>query len=265
MTKKLGLALGCGGWRGLVHAGVIKSLEKNHIKIDYLAGSSIGAIIGGLYAVTGKIETVEEIIGSIGYKNIFRVVWDKPLRKKNGLIDGQEMDKFFRKIVGDIKIEDLKIPFRAVCADLYSGKLVAIDKVYLVLAMRASAAIPVLLKAVEWEGKTLIDGGAISPVPCQVCKDMGADVVAGVSLYGGIFPIKKKGRLTKLGMAKMARFLPLKTLADHDLMKADVIIEPKIEGEDYGLLANLVRNKGVMDCGVKETDKKIEEIKALLG
>ena len=265
MTRKLGLALGCGGWRGLVHAGVIKSLEEKQIKIDYIAGSSIGSIVGGLYAVTGKIKVVEDIIGSVGYKTLFRVLWDRPFGKKNGLVDGVKMDKFFRDIVGNVNIEDLKIPFGAVCADIFSGKLVVINKGDLVTAIRASCAIPIIFKAVEMENTTLIDGGAISPVPCQVCKDMGANVVVGVSLYGGIFPIKKRGKLTKIRMAKLARFLPLKTLADNDLKGADVVIEPKIEGEDYGLLANLVRNKGVMKCGVKETNKKIEEIKRLLG
>jgi len=264
--KKLGLALGSGAWRGLVHIGVLRSLEENNIKIDYIAGSSVGAIIGGLYCYFGKVDKVEKIVESLKFKDMIKVLWDKPLKKGEGVISGEKYDQFFRNIVGNIKIEELKIPFVAVCADLKKGKLIKLKRGDLVKAIRASSAIPVVFRPVKRAGRTLVDGGAITPVPVEICRQMGADIVVGVSLYGGVFPVKKnKEIMTRFEMAKVARFLPLKALADHDLEKADIKVEPKIEGEDYGLFANFIKNKKVIDCGRKAMDEKVEELKLLLG
>jgi NTE family protein len=264
--KKLGLALGSGAWRGLVHIGVLKSLEENKIKIDCMAGSSVGAIMGGLYAYFGKANRVENIVKSLKFLDMAKVLWDKPLKKGEGVICGEKYEEFFRKIVGDVNIEDLKIPYVAVCADLKTGKLVNLKRGSLARAMRASSAIPVVFRPIKMAGKTLVDGGAITPVPVDPCRKMGGEVVLGVSLYGGVFPIKRKKRtMTRFEMAKVSRFLPLKRLADYDLEKADIKIEPIIEGEDYGLFANFVRNKKVIDCGKKAMDAKIGELKNILG
>lgn len=264
--KKLGLALGSGAWRGLVHIGVLKSLEENKIKIDYIAGSSVGAIIGGLYSYFGKVSEVEKIVKSLKFSDMIKVLWDKPLHRGEGVISGEKYDSFFRNIVGDVRIEELKIPFAAVCADLKKGELVRLKKGDLVKAMRASSAIPVVFKPVKRAGRTLVDGGAITPVPVEPCRQMGAEIVAGVSLYGGVFPVQRDRKpMTRFEMAKVSRFLPLKTLADHDLEKADVVVEPKIEGEDYGLFANFVKNKQVIDSGKMAMDEKISELKQLLG
>ena len=262
--KKLGLALGSGAWRGLVHIGVLQGLEENGIEIEAIAGSSVGALIGGLWAYFGQSSKVEAIVKSLKFKDMFGVIWDRPLAK-GAMIEGRKYDQFLRKIVGDVKIEELRVPFVAVCADMETGKLVEIRKGDLVKAIRASSAIPVVFRPVKIDGQMLVDGGAIRPVPVENCKKMGVEVVIGVSLYGGVFPVKKDiGQLTKFEMAKVARFLPLKSLADHDLTKAEIAIEPKIVGEDYGFLANFVKNKQVIDCGRTAVEDKIKIIKQKL-
>jgi len=264
--KKLGLALGSGAWRGLVHIGVLKSLEENKIRVDYISGSSIGAIVGGLYAYFGKAIEVEKIVKSLKFRDMVKILWDKPLHRGEGVISGEKFDSFFRNIVGDVKIEELKLPFAAMCADLKRAESVGLKRGDLVEAMRASSAIPVVFRPVKKARRTLVDGGAITPVPVEICRQMGAEIVAGVSLYGGIFPIRKTNKpMTRFEMAKISRFLPLKALADNDLEKADIGIEPRIEGEDYGLFANFIKNKKVIDCGKRAMDEKIEELKQLLG
>lgn len=117
--KKFGLALGSGGWRGLAHIGVIKSLSKNNIPIDFIAGSSIGSIIGGLYAINQDIKEVENIINSLKFKNIFKSVFKNPLDRHQDL--NGRFDHFFKKIIGNIQIEDLKIPYTAVASNLFTG------------------------------------------------------------------------------------------------------------------------------------------------
>lgn len=262
--KKLGLALGCGGWRGLVHVGVLKSLEEHGIKIDVICGSSTGAMIGGLYATTMSALKTEEVMRSIKYKDLFKVMWDVKLRKSNGVIKGNKVDEFFRSFVGDKKIEDLQIKFGAVCTDLYKAETVVIKKGDLVTAIRASSAIPVVFQPVEIKGKLLVDGGATEPVPVAECRKMGADIVIGVSLYGGVFPITDRKMKNQIDVAKVSRFMPLRALARCNLKEADVALEPKIWGEDYGLLANFVKNKEAIDCGKKAMDRKIEEIRQKL-
>jgi len=179
--KKLGLALGSGAWRGLVHIGVLKSLEENKIRVDYISGSSIGAIVGGLYAYFGKAIEVEKIVKSLKFRDMVKILWDKPLHRGEGVISGEKFDSFFRNIVGDVKIEELKLPFAAMCADLKRAESVGLKRGDLVEAMRASSAIPVVFRPVKKARRTLVDGGAITPVPVEICRQMGAEIVAGVS------------------------------------------------------------------------------------
>lgn len=263
-NKKIGLALGSGGGRGMAHIGVIKSLVKNKIPIDYIAGSSIGAIIGGLYAATGDIKEVEKIANSLNFKKFMKSFF-KGIVSRKTIID-KNFDIYFKKIVGDVKIEDLKIPFCAVGSNLLTGELELIKSGDLIMAMKASTAIPLLLKPVKIDDKYIFDGGVISPVPVEVVKKMGANITIGVSLYGNIFPISliKKKRLSKLRAGMLSRFLALKRLTDMDLSKADVVLPLKIPNEDYGVFKKFLSNQKLIDFGFESTEEIIKEIKKLI-
>ncbi|HPT66057.1 MAG TPA: patatin-like phospholipase family protein [Candidatus Woesebacteria bacterium] len=262
--KKIGLALGSGGGRGLAHIGVIKSLVKNNIPIDFIAGSSIGAIIGGLYAATGSVEKLEKIANSVNFKNLLKTIFKKS-SGKNSLFD-KKFNLFFEKIIGDVKIEDLKIPYCAVGSDLITGKVVILNKGSLINAMKASCAIPIIFKPVKIDDKYIFDGGMISPVPVEIVKQTGAGKIIGVSLYGGIFPIKlaKDKRMSKIKAGIISRFLSLKRLADVDLSSADVSIELNIPEDDYRFFSKFIKNRGLIDCGFKETEKMIGKIKKII-
>ncbi len=184
MTKskrpKIGLALGSGGARGLAHIGVIKVLEENNIPIDFIAGSSIGAMAGGLYAAGLTMKKIEEIALSTDWRRVFSVLSDPSLKK--GLIGGKKLKTFIESYIDGKKFEDCKIPFVAVATDLKTGEIVILDKGKIAQAVRASISIPLIFKPIEINGRTLADGGLSAPVPVEIARNMGADIVIAVNL-----------------------------------------------------------------------------------
>ncbi len=176
---KIGLALGSGGSRGLAHIGVIKVLEENNIPIDFIAGTSIGAMAGGFYAAGLGVKKMEEIVLETNWRRMFSLV-DPHL--KQGLITGEKVKTFIEGYVDGKKIEDCKIPFVAVTTDLKTGEIVVLNKGEMAQAIRASISIPLVFKPVEIDGRMLIDGGLSAPVPVKIVQDMGADIVIAVNL-----------------------------------------------------------------------------------
>ncbi len=178
--KKLGLALGSGAVRGLAHIGVIKTLLKHNIRIDYIAGSSIGACIGAHYALYQDIEKLQSDATQNKKDKLF-VLLDPA--GKGGLIKGERLGKLLNSWWNAAEFKDLEIPFQAVATDLATGKPIVLDKGSLSLAARASSAIPGIFTPVNFENKFLIDGAMSCPVPVEMVKKMGADIVLAVNLY----------------------------------------------------------------------------------
>ncbi len=266
---KLGLALGSGGWRGLAHIGVIKVLEKAGVKIDFIAGSSVGALVGGLYAALGDINKVQEIVEQLTYGKIANLLFD--FRASSGLVKGEKMRKFLEKFIGRVRIEDLPIPYRAVTTDLFNGKTVAIGEGELASAILASAAVPVILQPVKKENRFLVDGGASMPVPVSVVKKMGADVVMAVMLYSNIFPVKidylrtRKGVPSGLAVGRFSFHMLLTQLARRDCREADLTIEPKIDEGKFDIFFKFVHNEKTVVAGEKAMKRKMAELKGKLG
>jgi len=187
--RKIGLALGSGGAMGFAHIGVIKELEKNNIAIDYISGSSIGSIVGGLYALTKDIKIVEELAYSKGYKDIFNALSDPSL--KSSLFKGEKiLDILDKYIPQNTLIQDTKIPFATVATSLVDGSIVVFKEGNLRDAIRASISIPLIFKPVKYQKHILVDGGFSDPVPIDVVKEMGAQRTIGVNLYSNMFPKK---------------------------------------------------------------------------
>lgn len=185
--KKIGLALGAGSAKGIAHIGVIKELEKNNISIDYIAGTSIGSVIGGLYALTKNINMIEELAYSKGYKDMFDAFFDPSL--KSSIFKGDKVMDFLGDYINnDTLIQDTKIPFAAVATNIKNAQPVILKEGSLKTAIRASISIPLLLKPVKYNDMILIDGGNTNPVPVDVVKEMGAQRVIAVNLYSSKFP-----------------------------------------------------------------------------
>ncbi len=258
----LGLALGSGGWRGLAHIGVIKSLLKHNIPIDYIAGCSAGALIGGLYAALNDIEAVEEAFKQLNYRQLLYAFSDLPAGR--GVFKGRRGVQLIRDHSHNLKLEDLEIPFRAVATDLVTGKPFEITQGDLGTAVRASGSVPFVFEPVKFNDKELVDGATTIPVPVETVVNMGADVTLGVNLYTNIFPLEKEPN-NALGIALRTSQLMLKELARINCEKADVSLNPEIqEAKHYQLFTKFIDNPEVVEAGEAAADAKIEQITALL-
>ena len=179
-NKKVGLALGSGSAKGLSHIGVIKLLEEMDIKIDYIAGSSIGAMIGGAYAAGVSINEIEDIALKTDLAS--SVKYFLPTISKSGLISGTKVTEFLRDIVGDIKIENLKIPFTATATDILTGQEIDFKNGNLAEAIRASISVPIIFQPVIHDNQILVDGGLANPLPINVAREMGAEFIIAVNV-----------------------------------------------------------------------------------
>jgi NTE family protein len=179
-NKKVGLVLGSGSAKGLSHIGVLKFIEEMDIKIDYIAGSSIGALIGGAYAAGISVNEIEDI--AIKTDLASSVKYFLPTISKSGLITGTKVKEFLKDIVGDIEIENLKIPFSATATDIFTGQEIDFNKGNLVEAIRASISVPIIFQPVIYNNQILVDGGLANPLPINVACKMGTDFIIAVNV-----------------------------------------------------------------------------------
>ena len=188
IQKKIGLALSSGSARGWAHIGAIRALSDAGIQPDYVAGTSIGALVGAVY-ISGNIDRLEEVVLKLDWKHIahfFDVVFPK-----SGLIDGNKVANFVRTHVKEINIEELPLPFSAISTNLATGSEVVIQKGDIIEAVRASISVPGIFTPVRKNGTILVDGGLVNPVPVSVVRKMGADFVIAIDLNHDI--VSKKG------------------------------------------------------------------------
>jgi len=255
---KVGLALSGGGALGATHIGVLKVLEENRIPVDCIAGTSMGAIVGGLYASGMNASRLEETLKAIDWRKMFT---DRPPRQQRdfrrkledeagllpykigisgdkpalplGLILGQELTLALRALSVDASaVKDfnrLVIPFRAVAADIETGKTVVLGSGDLATAMRASMAVSGVFPPVEIDGRLLVDGGLSNNLPIDVVREMGADIVIVVDI-----PTKLKPRkdLSSAG-AIIAQSLSVMVSRSSELQletmtKTDILIQPEL-------------------------------------
>ncbi|WP_019339436.1 patatin-like phospholipase family protein [Stutzerimonas stutzeri] len=178
MGNKVALVLGSGGARGYAHIGVIEELETRGYEITCVAGCSMGAVVGGIYAA-GKLEEYREWIESLDYFDMLRLV-DPSFSL--GAIRGEKIFGRIREMLGSINIEDLPIPFTAVAADLTNQQEIWFQEGNLELAMRASAAIPSLFTPVMQGNRMLVDGGILNPLPIVPVVSSHSDIIIAVNL-----------------------------------------------------------------------------------
>jgi NTE family protein len=179
--KTVSLVLGSGGARGLAHIGVIKWLEENGFMIRSIAGSSMGALIGGIYA-SGKLDIYENWVRALRKRDVMFLL--DFAYSRAGLFSGDRIIKKLRDMLGDTRIEDLPISYTAVATDLNAGREVWLTRGSLFDAIRASMAIPTVFTPIEYQRHLLVDGGLLNPVPiAPTLKDI-TDITVAVSLSG---------------------------------------------------------------------------------
>jgi len=180
------LVLGSGGARGLVHIGVINWLEEQGYKIESIAGCSMGALVGGIYAL-GKLDQFTDWIKGLSAVEMFKLM-DFTLAQ-GGLIKGDKIIKALIELAGDALIEELPISYTAVAADISNEKEVWIQKGSLIEAVRASISLPLLFTPVERMGVQLLDGGVLNPVPIAPTFGDHTDATIAVNLAGSPDPM----------------------------------------------------------------------------
>lgn len=178
----IGLALGGGSARGWAHIGVIRALASAGIEPDLVCGTSIGALVGAAY-VGGELDRLEDWVRSLRLQT---VVGFLDFSLNGGLIKGDKLIAFFRDHFVDRDITDLARPFGAVATDLRRGREVWLREGRVSEAVRASIALPGLFTPVQRDGRWLVDGGLVNPVPVSLCRAMGADIVIAVDLNTGL-------------------------------------------------------------------------------
>ena len=256
---KVGLVLSGGGARGAAHIGVIKVLEQMQIPIDYIAGTSMGSIIGGLYASGMTVTEIETAIKTLDWEHIFNdnpprldksfrrkrdddiyLVKSKPgitsqgeLKFPTGAIQGQKFDLVLRELTQTISstgaFDNLYIPFRAVASDIETGKKVVLSSGDLATAMRASMSIPGVFAATEIDGRLLVDGGITDNIPIDVARDMGADIVIAVDISTPYLPAAEVNNVITISLQLTS--ILTRTNADRQLATLhpdDILLVPEL-------------------------------------
>ncbi len=178
MGKKVGLALGAGSTKGFAHIGVLQTLEKYGVPIDAISGSSMGAIIGSIYAAGSDMRMLEKFLLTLNVRDYLDVKnpWS------GGLLGGDRLEMLIQILTHDKTFEQANIPFCCVAVDAQNGRLDVLEHGAMYEAVRASMSIPAVFRPKKLNGKTYIDGGVMERVPCRVLRDRGMDVVIAVDV-----------------------------------------------------------------------------------
>ncbi len=201
-SRKIGLALGGGSARGWAHLGVLQVLHEHGIQPACIAGTSIGAVVGAFRAA-GKDPALHDLVTRMNWRqflNFFSFTFPR-----SGLVDGRRIADFIREQIGEIRIEDLPVPYAAVATDLARGTEVVLDRGDLITAVRASIAVPGIFTPVHRGADLLADGGLVNPVPVSVVRAMGADLVIAVDLNHDVVAAKGIARKKWFGATAAPR------------------------------------------------------------
>lgn len=180
---RIGLALGSGAARGWSHIGILRALDELGVVPDVICGSSIGALVGAAHA-GGRLDTLEAWVRTLTWKKVVQYM-DVTL-SGGGFVQGERLIAFFREHVLDVAIEDLPVRFGAVATELDTGREVWFRQGSVLEAVRASISLPGLFTPARVDGRWMVDGGLVNPVPVSLCRALGAEVVIAVNLNGDV-------------------------------------------------------------------------------
>jgi len=232
-SPKVGLALGGGYARGLAHIGVLEVLEREGIPIDFIAGTSIGALIGALYAREKEAALIKKQTTGLDWVGLASLI--DPVVPKSGLITGKRVTNLLKRFMGDITFKELDIPLACVATDIISGDEIVIDEGSVLEAIRASISIPVIFTVVKKDGRFLVDGGLVNNVPVSVARKMGANYVIAVD----VTPSRKErqehllqhAEIKEPGMLQVmvqSMYITTYRSAHNVTAGADTVIHPKL-------------------------------------
>ncbi len=248
---KIGLALGSGSARGFAHLGVIKVLKEENIPISYIAGSSMGALVGSMYAAGTDLDQLYKIITS--FKRKYYLDFTVP---KMGLIKGNRIKEFIGIFTHWKNIEQLDIPLAVVATNIKTGEKVVFKEGLVANAVRASISIPGIFTPEKIGEQLLVDGGVVDRVPVSVVKEMGADYVIAVD----VSQLNQDMEVTSIYDVIMQSLdiLQMEAMKNRKI-SADSMIRPKLEMYDSKAFTNIDE---IVAIGESEARKHIEQIKS---
>lgn len=284
---KIGLALGGGGARGLAHVGVIKALEREGIPIDFIAGTSVGSVVGAFYALykdSKKLQvTAQQLADKMNqYQNQLDFTQFKKGEKrilpwakltdfikrgyflhtelrKTCLNDGTMMEQLYSEVFGESHFNETKLPFIAVTADLISGKELFLNEGKIIPALMASCAIPGIFPPVQFQNRLLVDGGIIDNVPVKAVRRMGANFVIASNISK---ELKRKTEFKNaIDILLRSEEITSKELRKVQLETADFVISPEIHYIDWW---NFSKPKQCMRLGEEAANKVIPELQKII-
>lgn len=224
----IGLALSGGAARGMAHVGVLRALVENNIPVDFIAGTSAGALVGGAFASGMTLDQIADLGRKMRWR---KVGW--PTISRLGMQSNYRLEKYLRDRLPITKFEDLPTPFAAVATDLKSGAAVVLrDHGDVPFAIRASCTIPgIYVPVIDEHGQQLVDGGLVAVVPVAVARSFGADIVIAVDVNssGATFMGWVLGATRSLiGVLVQSLMVVQRTASHYQLSMADLVIEPKV-------------------------------------
>lgn len=253
MKIKMGLALGGGAMRGLAHIGVLKALEEQGFRPDYIAGTSIGAVIGALYASGVTPYIMSGLANNLNARSFYDIT---PPRK--GFIKGNNIEQLIALLTKGREFKELNIPLAVTATDLTECKLVVFTEGKVYKAVRASISVPGIFIPVEAGNMVLVDGGVLERVPTRIVREMGADIVISVDV-GFQGQHKKPDKLTEV-IFQAFEVMELEILK-HKTVQSDIAIYPDVSNIDA---TSLEQAEECIQAGYKATIESMDRIKKLL-
>lgn len=253
---KVALVLGGGSAKGFAHVGVLRALEKEKIPIHMIVGTSVGSLIGGIYASNPDSFQLEWTAFKINRGDILDY---SVVSSKMGPVQGAKLEAFVEQNAKVKLVEATKIPFYPVATDLNTGETVTLERGSLAKAIHASSAIPGIFVPVAFGNRTLVDGGVTSNIACEVARSKGANVIIAVNLQKDI----KDGDITSvIDVIAQSIAIMMHVNSKTKLSYADVILEPDTKGIS---MFDFSQKKTLMEEGIKATERAMPKIKALVG
>jgi NTE family protein len=253
---KIALVLGGGSAKGFAHVGVLRALEKEKIPLHMIVGTSVGSLIGGIYASNPDSFQLEWAAFKINRSDIldFSVV-----SSKMGPVQGTKLEAFVEQNAKVKLVEATKIPFYPVATDLNTGETVTLEKGPLAKAIHASSAIPGIFVPVVFGNRTLVDGGVTSNIACEVARSKGADVIIAVNLQKDV---RDTNINSVIDVIAQSIAIMMHNNSKTKLGHADIILEPDTKGIS---MFDFTHKKALMEEGIKATERAMPKIKAATG
>jgi len=287
---KIGLVLGGGGARGAAHIGVLKELERLRIPIDAIAGTSMGAIVGGLYATGVNAAELELLVSSLDWN---AALSDEPEREDlsfrrkqderefpinfelgirgselllpKGVIQGQKLDLLLRELTLHAShienFDELPIPFRAIASDIVAGEQVVMDSGDLTMAIRASMSVPGVFAPVRVDGRLLVDGGLVGNLPVDVMKAMGVDIIIAVDVEFPLYSADELESVLTISEQMLTILIRKETLRQVEtLAESDILIRPKLELYGSANFGEIVETIDPGEQAVQAESEKLQQL-----